>query len=196
MSMMLLFFMKESITIYNSVDPSLKYSIPGLMKLPYTAASCHTTDVKPHVPGLGRHDIEQEMGPVTTSHYGDISSGPIGEEDLDTITTSSYTPMGHQLRRESASSRTPMMTSMRRSDTISQLQGSNCVTIRIVMPSNFGWRSWRWYEAAIETTAVGIYLYATFVLTSLLFLNADKAIVYATVMAISLSGVRVLTALF
>ena len=75
-------------------------------------------------------------------------------------------------------------------------RGSNCVTIRVVMPSNFGFRSWRWYEALIETLAVGIYLYATFVLTSLLFLNADKAIVYATVMAICLSVVRILTVLF
>ena len=48
----------------------------------------------------------------------------------------------------------------------------------------------------IETIAVGIYLYATFVLTSLLFLNADKAIVYATVMAICLSVVRILVVLF
>ena len=84
---------------------------------------------------------------------------------------------------------------IRRSDT-SVAYGSNCVTIRVVMPSNFGFRSWRWYEALIETTAVGIYLYATFVLTSLLFLNADKAIVYATVMAICLSVVRILTVLF
>ena len=84
---------------------------------------------------------------------------------------------------------------MRRRDT-SVPHGSNCVTIRMAMPSNFGLRSWRWYEALIETTAVGIYLYATFVLTSLLFLNADKAIIYATVMAICLSVVRILTVLF
>ena len=84
---------------------------------------------------------------------------------------------------------------MRRSAT-SVPRGSNCVTIRVAMPSNFGFRSWRWYEALIETTAVGIYLYATFVLTSLLFLNADKAIVYATVMAICLSAVRILTVVF
>ena len=85
---------------------------------------------------------------------------------------------------------------MRRSSTALLVGGSNCVTIRIVMPSNFGFRSWRWYEAIIETIAVGIYLYATFVMTSLLFLNADKAIVYATVMAICLSVVRILVVLF
>ena len=70
------------------------------------------------------------------------------------------------------------------------------MTIRIVMPSSFGFRSWKWYETIIETTAVGIYLYATFVLTSLLFLNADKASGYATVMAICLSLVRILVVLF
>lgn len=70
------------------------------------------------------------------------------------------------------------------------------MTIRIAMPSSLGWRSWRSYEAVIGTMAVGVYLYATFVLTSLLFLNADKAIDYATVMAICLSLVRILTVVF
>ena len=64
------------------------------------------------------------------------------------------------------------------------------------MPSSFGFRSWGWYEAIIEAIAVGIYLYATFVLTSLLFLNADKAMMYATTMAICLSVIRILVVLF
>lgn len=74
--------------------------------------------------------------------------------------------------------------------------GKDCVTVRITMHSNFGFRSWRCYETIIECLAVGIYLYATFVLTSTLFLNADHAIEYATVMALCLSGVRILSTLF
>ena len=48
----------------------------------------------------------------------------------------------------------------------------------------------------IEAIAVGVYLYAKFLLNTLLFLNADKAIGYATVMALCLSMVRILTVLF
>lgn len=98
------------------------------------------------------------------------------------------------LRRHASSPSAPMI--MRRSSTAFLVRGSNCVTLRIVMPSSFGFCSWRLYEAIIETTAVGIYLYATFVMTSLVFLNADKAMAYATVMAICLSVVRILVVLF
>ncbi len=54
---------------------------------------------------------------------------------------------------------------------------------------------WGWFEAAIETLAVGVYLYATFVLTSLLFLSGEQAIIYATIMVLSLGAIRVLEAL-
>ena len=57
----------------------------------------------------------------------------------------------------------------------------------IAMPSNFWFRSWRWYEAIIEMVFVGTYLYAIFVLTSTQFLNNDIAMEYATVMAVPLS---------
>lgn len=117
-------------------------------------------------------------------------------EEIDTNTTLEYAREGRR-REDSSFSKTPMtMPMIPRRDTVLFPADSKCVTIRITMPSNFGWRSWRWYEAVIETMAVGIYLYATFVLTSLLFLNADKTIGYATVMAVCLSGVRVLTVLF
>lgn len=55
--------------------------------------------------------------------------------------------------------------------------------------------SWSWYETIIETLAVGIYLYATLVLTSILFLNGQQAIVYTVVMILSLSVIRILEAL-
>ena len=164
--------MKESIQIYNPADPSVQYSIWGLIALPYTVTLNHVSEERSHISAFPSHGGE-ELETITTSHSG-ASSNPI-------------------IRRQGLS---PLEESMiRRSDT-SVPRGSNCVTIRVAMPSNFGFRSWRWYEALIETTAVGIYLYATFVLTSLLFLNADKAIVYATVMAICLSVVRILTVLF
>ncbi|KAF2114993.1 hypothetical protein BDV96DRAFT_576267 [Lophiotrema nucula] len=82
-----------------------------------------------------------------------------------------------------------------RSDTIASYDRAY-IRVCITMPSQFGWRSWRSYEAAIESLAVGIYLYATFVMTSILFLNADKAIWWATVMTTCLSGVRIFATLF
>jgi hypothetical protein len=50
---------------------------------------------------------------------------------------------------------------------------------------------WGWFEAAIETLAVGLYLYATFVLTSSLFLSGEQEIIYVTVMVLSLGAIRV-----
>jgi len=52
--------------------------------------------------------------------------------------------------------------------------------------------SWRWFESTIEALAVGVYLYATFVLTSSLFLSGEQAMLYATVMILSLSAIRIL----
>ena len=163
--------MMESIHIYNPAEPSLVYSIFGLVSLPYTCTLKHDSEPEPQFSALSSHG--EEMETITTS-YSPSSSLPFG-------------------RRRQGLPLLPLTS--RRSET-SLLQGSNCVTIRIVMPSNFGFRSWRWYETLIETLSVGIYLYATFVLTSLLFLNADKAIEYSTVMAICLSVIRVLAVLF
>lgn len=55
--------------------------------------------------------------------------------------------------------------------------------------------AWKYYEAATEAFAVGIYLYATFVLTSSLFVSGSTGIVYMTVMVCCLSAIRLLTAL-
>lgn len=163
--------MKESIRIYNPAEPSVEYSIFALMSLPYTSTLKHDSESEPNFSALSSHG--EEMETITTS-YSPTFSLPFGR------------------RRQGL----PLLPStLRRSET-SLLQGSNCVTIRIVMPSNFGFRSWRWYETVIETLSVGIYLYATFVLTSLLFLNADRAIEFTTVMAICLSVIRVLAVLF
>ncbi|MCJ1474034.1 hypothetical protein MMC13_002692 [Lambiella insularis] len=58
-----------------------------------------------------------------------------------------------------------------------------------------GANSWDWFESAVEAMAVGIYMYATFVLTSSLFLSGRQAIIYATVMTLSLSAIRILVSL-
>lgn len=55
--------------------------------------------------------------------------------------------------------------------------------------------SWRWFESTIEALAVGVYLYATFVLTSSLFLSGQQAMIYATTMILSLSAIRILEVL-
>lgn len=70
------------------------------------------------------------------------------------------------------------------------------IVIQITMPDDFGLRSWRWYEAFLETIAVGIYLYATFVLTSSLFMSGDMALTYASIVTLCLSGLRILGSIF
>lgn len=195
LAMILLLLTKESIIIYNPADPSITYTILGLMALPYTVTSDHPFLGRARNPALPRHNTDEEMGVIPTQNHRAETPGQ-EEEEMEVINISHLSPVERRRRGDSSSSKTPMMTGTQRRDTVSLPSGSNCVTIRITMPSSFGWRSWRWYEAVIETMAVGIYLYATFVLTSLLFLNADKAIAYATVMAICLSVVRILTVLF
>lgn len=69
-------------------------------------------------------------------------------------------------------------------------------TIKMHMPSSSGLRSWRTFEAFIETMAVGIYLFATFVLTSVLFLSGQEAIIYATVLILSQGVIRFLGLIF
>ena len=156
----LLYMMMDSILIYNSAETSVRYTIWGLIALPYRVT-------------LKRSRIEK----LPTTKQAPRPRNDSSEADKK---------RGKERATEPASSHNENFIP----------RGSHCVTVRIVMPSNFGFRSWRWYEALIETMSVGIYLYATFVLTSLLYLNADKAIQYATVMAMCLSIVRISTALF
>ena len=184
-AIVLLYFMIESIDIYNPTDPSVKYSILSLMALPYTVTHNYSSELNSYISAFPSNR-EEEIEMVTTSPSGVI---------YPSHHTSSPATAPQQYEGSASSSKAMRMT-VQRSDTAFAPRGSNCVTIRITMPSNFRWRSWRWYEAVIETIAVGVYLYATFVLTSLLFLNADKAIGYATVMALCLSMVRILTVLF
>ncbi|KAI4233880.1 MAG: hypothetical protein LQ349_004125, partial [Xanthoria aureola] len=122
--------------IYNPADLDTRYSVVRLMSLPYTV----------HFPKAERQALRYPNG--TESPYPKTTSPSSG------ISTRSYPLVARQDSVSSASS-----------DAVSVPRDGNYVTIRITMPSSFGWRSWRWYEAVIETLAVGVYLYATFVLT-------------------------------
>jgi hypothetical protein len=64
------------------------------------------------------------------------------------------------------------------------------------MPQEMGIRSWRWYEATIETLAVGVYLYATFVFTSCQFLSGNTGLTFVTITALCSSMVRILENIF
>ncbi|KAI4110723.1 MAG: hypothetical protein LQ345_006931 [Seirophora villosa] len=105
-----------------------------------------------NVPALPSHTTEEEMGTISTSR--DDTAGDT-EEETDLVTTSYPTHIERPQYQGSTSSRSPIVTKTRRRETISMPAGSNCVTIRITMPSSFGWRSWRSYEAVIETMARG-----------------------------------------
>lgn len=67
------------------------------------------------------------------------------------------------------------------------------LTVCVEFPSE---AHWRWWNTAIQAVAVGIYLYATFVLSSVLFLTGNEAILYAVGMTLSLSAIRIMSALF
>ncbi|KAI5193563.1 hypothetical protein AUEXF2481DRAFT_75934 [Aureobasidium subglaciale EXF-2481] len=75
-------------------------------------------------------------------------------------------------------------------------QTLHTITLSISMPDETGIRSWKWYEATIETLAVGVYLYATFVLTSTQFLSGNTGLTFVTIMALCSSIVRILENIF
>jgi hypothetical protein len=81
---------------------------------------------------------------------------------------------------------------VRRRGKSSQSRYGAYYSVEITM--RYDW-AWQYYEAATEALAVGIYLYATFVLTSSLFVSGSTGIIYMTVMVCCLSAIRVLIAL-
>lgn len=174
----LVFFMKESMEVYDGYGQRLDYSIWNLLRVPYDFAPKKLSPGRTNTPTLPLASNAKpavELPIPRTINTGDSS--------LD------------QTHHEAHNRRPPPDPVANRIETIAFYNGAY-IRVCIAMPSNFGIRSWRCYEAIIESLAVGIYLYATFVLTSVLFLNADKAIVYSTVMTVCLSAVRVLTTLF
>ena len=147
------------------------------MTIPYIIRRKRSSHAQSNGPILPR--IEKKVDTIVTSHIE--TAQPESSPAQAPTHRDSYNPG-------------PECTTIIRHHTSSY--SNEYITVRIVMPTNYGFRSWRWYEAVIESLAVGIYLYATFVLTSTIFLNADKAITYTTIMTLCLSAVRILTASF
>ena len=52
---------------------------------------------------------------------------------------------------------------------------------------------WRWWSTAVQALAVGIYLYATIVMASMLFLTGSEAIVHAVFMTLCLTAIRIIS---
>lgn len=156
--------MSKSLRIYHSEDQSVEYHVGELMALPYT----QSLKRQPRRPGdlLAHPGHEEEIELAATHTQSEDSSSNLINRHKPTVRRC-YTSVPNE---------------------------SNLITIRIVMHSDCGLRSWRTYEAFLESMAVGIYLYATFVLTSTLFLNADHAMWFSVVMALFLSAVRILCA--
>ncbi|KAI9756644.1 MAG: hypothetical protein M1815_003185 [Lichina confinis] len=61
--------------------------------------------------------------------------------------------------------------------------------VRVEFPNE---TSWRWWNTFIQAIAVGVYLYATFVLGSTLFLTGYESILYCVCMVLSLSAIRIM----
>lgn len=169
--------MKESIEIYDGYGRRLDYSILDLMCIPYSFVPRSTP---PQIIMLPTSSTLNNTAPTTTCDIEAVNLGDTTREPIDRSV----------LGRPTLPKR-----SINRSATLMAFEG-NYIKTCITMPSNFGIRSWRCYEAIIEALAVGLYLYATFILTSTVFLNADRAIIYSTVMIVCLSAIRVLATLF
>jgi hypothetical protein len=161
--------MSKSISVELHVhDAERKLSVAQLMLLPYRSAT--------HV----------------TKHYLDSSaaSSLSGTNKASSGTTSSPVP---------PAASTSLQTKSPVSTTAANNQSSPrqpTIVLAISMPDEMGIRSWRWYEATIETLAVGVYLYATFVLTSTQFLSGNTGLAFVTIMALCSSVVRILENIF
>ena len=158
---------KESLQICQTQDPSIEYRLWELIVFPYTFNWKRVS--RPRASPLVLPRDGRRMDATVVSLTEVIQPKDVSSHDR--------APIIHHR------------------DTYT-VYGSNCITVRITMHSNYGFRSWQWYEAFIESLAVGIYLYATFTLTSILFLNAGRAIIYTTIMTLCLTAIRVLLAVF
>lgn len=173
-AVLLVLWMKESIEVYDGYDQKLSYGVWGLITVPYLSPP------KPASSPIPR--------PITANAESGTDLSNLGP--MHTSASASSQSLAQLRHRPSLPTQ-----SSPRTDTLSYYNNSY-IRVCITMPTNFGFRSWRWYEAIIESLALGIYLYATFVMTSIMFLSADKAIGFATAMTTCLSAVRVLTTLF
>ncbi|KAI1909912.1 hypothetical protein LOZ12_003907 [Ophidiomyces ophidiicola] len=172
----LLFIMKEEIVIHNTENPHIRYSIWKLMTLPYTL------NMKP----TSNTDSPQTQSLKSTNILLELREGTGPGAIQATICSVDMI----QLEEKNIKSVIPVSRSEK------YVSKDHSITVEITMPTDFGLRSWRTLETCIEIVAVGVYLYATFTLMSLTFLSSEKAMVFATQMAICLSLVRIFGLLF
>jgi hypothetical protein len=182
----MLLLLKEKMIIHNAEDDSIQYSIWKLMTLPYTLdmkPSPKTRRRRPSLLPRSSKDPAPQTQPNSPSESKEVPK-------IDTIQAATCSVDVIEIDGKDLK-RTPIS----RTETYVSY-GEHCITVQITMPSNFGIRSWRTLETFIEVMAVGLYLYATFVLMSLIFFTAQRAIVFAIQMAICLSFVRLFGLLF
>ena len=163
--------MSKSITVeLHAHDKVKKCSVPQLMLLPYRSA----THVTKHYMG---HD-------ETNSLSGKNRASP--HNSLSPTSQATSQPVDPSLEGHVSTAGTDGQTS----------ENHPTMVLAISMPQDMGIRSWRWYEATTETLAVGVYLYATFVLTSTQFLSGSTGLAFFTIMAVCSSAVRILENIF
>jgi len=187
--MLLLILMKKEMEIsyFDTTSTTRKnLGLFQLMALPYHLRA-----------PISPHDSPEALPHAGVNLFGtsDTAQAPISSTSLDSPTPrASPAPRAETWPQQSSPTlnRSPTIPSL----TYDSAHKTPTVVIRINMPHDFGVRSWRWYEAILEALAVGFYLYATFVLTSTLFISGEMALVYAIVMTLCLSGVRILGTLF
>ena len=169
LALAILWAMSKSISVeLQAHDAVKKLSIAQLMLLPYRSAT-HVT----------RNYLDSSATASLTGNHK-ASSG---------TTLSPAAPV--------ASTSTAVKSPVPTTAANSQLsQSEPTIVLAISMPDEMGIRSWRWYEATIETLAVGVYLYATFVLTSTQFLSGNTGLTFVTIMALCSSVVRILENIF
>jgi hypothetical protein len=155
--------MKDEVKIFNTENPEIKYNLWEFWRLPYTLYRPEP----PTLPAVEEQPNDDEDSEESNSHISRVNT---------TATESKHiTPI-------SSTTRSPTF----------QYYGEYCVTVQIKMKSDFGLSSWGAFEAIIEVLAVGIYLYATFVLTSTIFLNADRAVGLTAILALCQCAIRIL----
>lgn len=169
LSLAILWAMSKSVSVkLHAHDKTTELSIPQLMILPYRSAT--------HV---AQHYLDSS---ATTSLTGKNQASP--------GTASSQAPPAASA--PSTSNSPTLTTAANNQPSPSQ----PTIVLSISMHDEMGIRSWRWYEATIETLAVGVYLYATFVLTSTQFLSGNTGLTFVTIMALCSSVVRILENIF
>ncbi|KAF2815756.1 uncharacterized protein BDZ99DRAFT_514402 [Mytilinidion resinicola] len=134
----LVLLMKESIEIYDGYSQKLDHNIWGLICLPYSFAP--------------------KQAPLRISNISTLPTVDVANHDKSTPRFQSVDTRNaaSNLAHSQVHHRLPMP-DFQHSDTIASYD-SSFIRTTITMPSNFGLHSWRWYEAIIESLAVGIYL--------------------------------------